>query len=101
MAEDDLVHRRRLERQLVNIFKLFADVVSVEHRVFGGLAQDVAHISHDVGERANVHAEVSVESLYAANRLGSVVIQAEFAILLEQQRDRQEWLEMLLACDRS
>ena len=72
--------RRRLVGQLVDAFKLFADVVGVEHGVFGGLAQAVGAIGQDVGQRADEHAEVAVEHAHAADGLRAVVVEAERAV---------------------
>ena len=80
IAEDDLVHRWRLVRQFVVAFELFADVVGVEHGVFGGLAQAVRAVREDVGEGADEHAEVAVEHAYAADRVRAVVVEAERAV---------------------
>ncbi len=69
VAEDDLVQRRRLVRQLVDALQLLADVVGVEHRVFRRLPQAVGTVRQDVGQRAHVHAEVAVERAHATDAI--------------------------------
>ena len=85
VAEDHLVHRRGLVGQLVEVFELVADVVGVEHRVFGGLAQAVGAVGQDVGQRADEHARVAVEGAHAADGLRPVVVPAQLA-----QRDERQ-----------
>ena len=70
IAEDHLVQRGRAVGQLVHILKVLADVVSVQHRVFGGLPQAVRAIGHDVSQGADEHAEVAVEHAHPADGLG-------------------------------
>ena len=45
------------------------DVVGVEHRILGDLAQAVGAVAQHVGERAHEHAHLAVEALQAAERL--------------------------------
>ena len=70
----------RLVRQVEDAFQLGADVVGVQHGVFGGLAQAVGAVGQDVRQRADEHAEVAVEHAHAAHGLRTVVVEAERAV---------------------
>ena len=94
VAEHHLVHVGRFVRQVVIGLQHLADVVGVEHRIHGGVAQAVAAVRQDVGQRAHQHAEVAVERAHLAdgsaagcNRRPSCLAGAF------QARDRQERLQ--------
>ena len=103
VAEDHLVHARRLVRQVVVRLQLLADVIGVEHGVFGGLPQAVGTVGHDVGQRAHQHAEVAVEHAHPADGLRAVVFKAAAAPFGRSidHRHRQKRLQDLLAGHRS
>ena len=92
---------RRLVGQLVIAFELLADVVGVEHRVFGGLAQAVRAVGEDIGQGADEHAEVAVEHADAANGLRPVVVEAERAVgVLRDDGRGKKWLQDFFARHR-
>src|SRR5438445_6563094 len=94
IAEDHFVHRSGFVRQLVNSFELLANVVRVEHRVLGGLAQPIWTIGEDVGQRAYEHAEVAVEGADASDRMRTAVLKSKLAIRpRSQHRSGQKWLQ--------
>src|SRR5690242_9430629 len=98
IAEHDLVHRSRFVRQVVDAFKLLANVVGVEHCVFGSLTQAVGTVGEDIGQRTHEHTEVAVEGAHATNGFWAVVLEPKFAIWTScEYRARQEWLEKFLA----
>ena len=87
------MHGRSFVRNFVHIFQLLANIVGVEDRVFGGQAQAIVAVGHDVGERAHVHAEVAVEHANAADGLGAVIVESQAAIRLgDDDRYGQERL---------
>ena len=97
VAEDDFVHGGRRVGQVVNAFQSLADVVGVEHGVFGGLAQAVGAVGQDVGERADEHSEVAVEGAHASYGLRTVVFEAQRAVWLGDDDGRgQKRLENFL-----
>src|SRR5215831_8026207 len=80
VAEDDLVHARRVIRQIVCAFESFANVVGVQNGVFGGLAKTVRAVRLNVGEGADEHPKVSVESAHTPDRMWTVVFETESAV---------------------
>src|SRR4051794_38574518 len=102
IAEYHLVHRSGLVRQLVNAFELLANVIGVEHRVFGGLAQAIWTIGEDVRQRAHEHTEVAIEGAHASDRMRAVVLKSELAVWTRNQyRSWEEWLQDSLASHRT
>src|ERR1700722_3001750 len=102
VAENDFMHGRRVVGQIVSAFEPFADVVRVEHGIFGGLTQSVGTIGKNVSQGANEHSEISVEGANAAYRLRTVVFEAESAIGLgDDDRRGQERFENFLDGDRA
>ena len=94
VAENDFVHAGRGVGQVVGAFEALADVVSVEDGVFGGLAQAVGTVGQDVRERANEHAEISVERADPPHGLRTVVVEGKGAIgFVGHDRLGQERLE--------
>src|ERR1700674_1819814 len=59
---------------------MLADVVGVEHGIFGGLP-DAGAVGEDVGEGAHQDAEISGESFYAADGKGAHGLKGETAAL--------------------
>src|SRR3954462_11800454 len=92
------MHRSGFVRQLVNAFKLFANVVRVEHRVFSGLAQAIWTIGEDVSQRAHEHAEVAIEGAHPSDGMRAVVLKSKLAVWTRSQhRSGEEWLQDFLA----
>ena len=60
--------------KIVVRFQQLADVVRVQHRIQRRLPQSIAAVRHDVGQRANQHAEIAVECAHTADRLRQIVI---------------------------
>src|SRR5580692_3154189 len=89
VAENDFMHGGRVVGKIESSFKFFADVVRVEHRIFGGLPQTVGTVGINVCEGADEHAEVSVEGAYASDRLRTVVFEAQRAIWLSDDNRRR------------
>src|SRR5215467_6745274 len=77
VTEDNFMHGRAFVRQIVVTLELFADVVGVEHGIFSSLAEPVGPVGHDVSQRAHMHAEITVEHTYPANRLRTVVVETQ------------------------
>lgn len=77
VAENYFVHRRRLVWQFVEVFKSPADVVRIEHRVFGRLPETVGTVGEDVRKRANEHPGIPIESAHAADGVWAVELPVE------------------------
>src|SRR5215470_3310279 len=100
ITEDHFVHGSALVRQVVILFQLFADVVGVEHSVFRGLAKAIGTVGHNVGERTHVHAEIAIEHPHTTDRLRTVIVETEYAVLsFNNNRLRQEGFQNFLASD--
>ena len=81
VAEDDLVQRRCVVRQVIRVAQPGADVVRVEHGDLGDAAQAVrSHAAH-VSQRAHENAEIAVEGAHPADGIGMVVIEVERPVL--------------------
>ena len=52
------------------------DVVGVQHRVLGHLAQAVRAVAHHVGQRAHIHAHLAVEGAQPPERLRRLALVA-------------------------
>ena len=90
------MHRGQGIRQFVHAFQMLANVICIEHRVFGGLPHPRA-VRQDVRQRAHQHAEVAAEGLHSANRFPPHRLQRETAIFFfHQNRHGAERLENLL-----
>jgi hypothetical protein len=99
VAENYLVHAGGRVRQVVRPFQSLADVVGVEHGVFGRLPQTVRAVSEDVCQGANEHAKISVEGAHPAYRLGPLVFKSQSSIRFRNQhRFGQERFKELLHC---
>ena len=61
--------------QIVNAFEILANVVRIQHGVFGGLPQAVGAVRQNVGQRADEHAEVAVESAHPSDGLRPVIFE--------------------------
>ena len=77
------MHGGRVEGQVVNVFEFLADVIGVQDRVFGGLA-DARAVGQRVGQRAHQHAEISAEGAHAADRLRPIQFPAPAAVLFRR-----------------
>ena len=74
VAEHALVHAACVERKIVVRLEQRPDVVRVQHRIHRHVTKSLAAVRHDVGERANVHADVSIERSHPANGLRQIVL---------------------------
>src|SRR4030095_12512323 len=74
VAEDNFVHGGQGVGQIEKAFEASADVVCVEHSVFGGLPHAGA-VGENVGERADEHAKVSSERANLADRIRTNLLQ--------------------------
>ena len=102
VAENHLVHGSSFIGEFKDVLQLFTNVVGVEDRVFGGLAQPVRPVGQDVSQCADEHAHIAVEGAHPAHRLRPVVLPVLRAVLvLDQHRDRQKRLQKRLAGHRS
>ena len=66
------MHAGAVVGQVVGVAQAGHHVVGVQHRVLADRAHTIRAVHRDVGEGAHVHAKVSVETLYAANRFGGL-----------------------------
>ena len=66
IAEDDFVHGRRSVGKVEYAFQVLADVIRVQHGVFGGLTK-AGTVGEDVGEGAHQHSEISAKGAHAAD----------------------------------
>ena len=66
----EFVHANAVVRDVVDILQAHAQVVGVEHGVFGHLPQAACTQHHDIGKRLHHHAKVPVEGLDAPDALG-------------------------------
>ena len=71
IREQRFVHARAAggERRGVEILQAGKDVIGVEHRILGDLAQAIGAVAHHVAERADEHAHLAVEGDHAAEAL--------------------------------
>ncbi len=96
VAEDDFVHGGQGIGEIVDAFEMLADVIGVEHGVFGGLP-DAGTVREDVGEGAHQDAEISGESLYAADGIGAHGLKSETAaVFLDKNRNGAKRLKEFL-----
>src|SRR5262249_2839981 len=101
VAENDFVHGRQGIGQVENAFEMFADVVGIEHGIFGCLA-DARAVGEDVGERADKDAEVSAEGADLADGRGTNDFKRELAsIFFYENGNWTERLKDLLHGDRA
>src|SRR5580700_692808 len=84
IAEDHFVHGRTRVRKIVDAFEIFADVVGVEHRIFGGLA-NAGPVGEDVSQGANEHAKIAAEGFNAADGFLALEIESEAATFFFDQ----------------
>ena len=80
VAKYHFVHGRRRVGEIVSALHSFANVIGVEHGIFGGLAQAIRAIGENVGQSADEHSEVAVKGTHAADRQRSVVFKGQRAI---------------------
>ena len=96
VAENTFVHGRRFVGDFVMRFEQRSQIVGVEERVHGGLAETVGTVGHDIGKSADEDAEVAVEGFDAADGLGQIVIPApEIAVAFETRagKERRKFLD--------
>ena len=90
VTEYTFVQRGRLVRQIVVRLQQGAQIVGIQHRIERGIAQSVAAVSQDVGQRADVHAHVAVEGAHSSDGLRQIVIPGPAIAATNQARLRQE-----------
>ncbi len=95
IAENHFVHRGQIERQVVHVLELLANVIRVQDRVFRGLA-DARAVGQRVGERAHQHSEISAERAHPANGFWLVIFERQVPVLFDQDGNRQIRLENFL-----
>ena len=98
-AQHELVHRETVVREVVRLSQQSEQVVGVQDGGLRHLAEAWA-VGADVRVRANEHAERSREAAHLADRLRTVVIEAESLAVPDHRRDGQERLERVANHDR-
>jgi hypothetical protein len=81
VAENDFVHRGEIIGEIEIRLEIFANVIGVEHGVFGGLA-DTWSVSQRVSQRAQQHAEISGEGAHASYGFRAIMIECVGAVRL-------------------
>ena len=76
VGENDLVHRRGVERFFVICLQTVRDVTRVQHRGLSCFAQTVVPVGKRVSQGAQHHAVVSEKSFDAADRLWVVEVES-------------------------
>ena len=101
VAKDNFVHGRQRIREREDTLEMLANVVRIQHGVFGCLA-DARTVRKNVRERAHQHAEVAGERLDSPDRVRPVLFERQLsACFLDKNRDWPERLEDLLHRDGS
>ena len=59
------MHAWPLERDVIIVFQLGKNVVRAQHRVFRNLFQAVCAVGKNIGQRADMHAELADETFQA------------------------------------
>ena len=74
VIEQHLVHAGALaEGQAHQVLQANADIVRVQHRIFGRQTQPVRAVAQHVGQRPDEHAHLAVEGRHAAKRLLAIL----------------------------
>src|SRR5579871_2229472 len=96
------MHARRVVGKIVGALKSLADVVGIEHGVFGGLAKAVRAVGLNVGQGSDEHSEVPVESANPSDGVWAVVFETKRAVFVRNDhRFREEGLENFLDRNRA
>ena len=97
-----LVFAKLVDREIVIVGQLLANVVRVQHGVLASALDSFATERQDVSVSADADAEVPVERLHFADRKRTVVVQlVTAAVVLNNDRRRKERLEEFLDADRA
>src|SRR6516162_121610 len=69
VVEQHFVHARTRKRKAEIALESNPQVIGIEHRVLGYLPQSVSPVTHHIGECADEHAYLPVESFQSTDRL--------------------------------